>query len=249
MKDQILLVVHQQSSDPGRVARQLRSRGYGLDIRTPSGGDDLPATMDDHSGAIVFGGPMSANDDHLDFVRHEIDWLSVALKSGKPFLGICLGAQMLVRNLGGKVELHPEERVEIGYHPIAPTEKGKSVFPDSMCVYQWHKEGFEIPKGVERLATGPVFENQAFRYGNAYGIQFHPEVTNGIMLRWLTAAAHMLDSEGAQGHADQVRARRRHDGATIRWLSDFLDIWLAPGAVTPYRPSSIASETLRQSAP
>jgi GMP synthase (glutamine-hydrolysing) len=228
MKDQILLVVHQETSNPGRVGRQLRARGYALDIRRPSGGDALPTSMDQHSGAIIFGGPASANDDHLDYIRREIDWISVVLKSGKPFLGICLGAQMMVRNLGGKVARHPDGLVEIGYHSLEPTAQGGEIFPGPMNFYQWHKEGFDLPSGAERLATGRVFENQAFRLGAAYGIQFHPEVTFGMMNHWLTNAAHLLEFPGAQSRQAQIRARRRYESPTVRWLERFFDIWLGP---------------------
>jgi GMP synthase (glutamine-hydrolysing) len=229
MEDKILLVVHQETSNPGRVGRQLRARGYMLDVRRPSGGDELPATMDDHAGAVIFGGPMSANDDHLDYVRQEIDWITTVLESGKPFLGICLGAQMMVRNLGGGVYLHPQGQVEIGYHPLRPAAKDCDIFPAPSNFYQWHKEGFDLPAGAELLATGETFAHQAFRLGNAYGIQFHPEVTFGMMKRWLTNAAHMLEFPGAQSHEDQIRARRRYEGPTVRWLESFLDIWLESG--------------------
>jgi len=232
MHKQILLVVHQETSNPGRVGRQLRARGYTLDIRRPSGGDALPDTMDQHDGAVIFGGPMSANDDHLDFIRHEIDWISVALKSGKPFLGICLGAQMMVRHLGGTVALHPDEMVEIGYHALTPTAAGGGIFRSPTKFYQWHKEGFDLPAGTERLATGATFENQALRLGNAYGIQFHPEVTNAMMMRWTTKAAHMLDSPGAQSRQEQISDRRRYEEPTVRWLERFLDIWLDAGEIS-----------------
>ncbi|HWF94194.1 MAG TPA: glutamine amidotransferase, partial [Xanthobacteraceae bacterium] len=89
-----LIVLHQESSTPGRLGHALRERGVALDIRRPRYGDPLPQTRDQHAGAIVFGGPMSANDED-DFVRREIDWIAVPLKAKKPFLGICLGAQML----------------------------------------------------------------------------------------------------------------------------------------------------------
>jgi len=95
----VLIVLHQEQSTPGRIGRLLRERGIALDIRRPRFGDPLPATLSDHLGAIVFGGPMSANDDD-DYVRREIDWIGVPLAEDKPFLGICLGAQMLARHLG-----------------------------------------------------------------------------------------------------------------------------------------------------
>ena len=83
---------------------RLRERGFELDIRRPPLGDALPESLDDHAGAIMFGGPMSANDGD-EFVKRETDWLAVPLKENRPFLGICLGAQKLVRHLGGNVEL------------------------------------------------------------------------------------------------------------------------------------------------
>jgi len=65
----------------------------------PALGDRLPETLEDYAGAIVFGGPMSANDNE-EFIKREIDWMSVPLKENKPFFGICLGAQMLSKHLG-----------------------------------------------------------------------------------------------------------------------------------------------------
>jgi hypothetical protein len=94
----VLVVLHQEMSTPGRVGHHLQGRGYRLDIRRPALGDPLPATLADHAAIVVFGGPMSANDE-TDFIRREIDWLSVPLREQKPFLGICLGAQMLARHL------------------------------------------------------------------------------------------------------------------------------------------------------
>ncbi len=112
-KGRILIVLHQERSSPGRVGQMLVEKGYELDIRRPVLGEPLPETLARHAGAVVFGGPMSANDPD-DFVKAEIRWLEVPLKEQKPFLGICLGAQMLVRHLGGKVQPHREGLTEIG---------------------------------------------------------------------------------------------------------------------------------------
>ena len=228
MTRKVLLIVHQHSSDPGRVARQLLTLGYGLDVRRPSLGDDLPATLDDHAGAIIFGGPMSANDDHLDFIRAEIDWIPLVLDAGKPFLGICLGAQMLARTLGQSVAEHPDGQVEIGFYPIEATEAGRrsGLFDAPIRAYQWHREGFDLPAGAELLATSETFPNQAFRLGNAYGIQFHPEVTNKIMSRWVVKGAERLKSPGAQSAEQQIALRRRCEPGVIRWLRNFLEVWL-----------------------
>ncbi len=147
----VLVVLHQETSNPGRVGQQLIKRGFELDIRRPRFGDPMPETLADHAGSIIFGGPMSANDGD-DFVKQEIDWISVPLKENKPFLGICLGAQMLSKNLGGKVTGHDDGLVEIGYYPLEATESGADLMEWPKQVYQWHREGFSLPTGAELLA-------------------------------------------------------------------------------------------------
>ncbi|MGH6852535.1 MAG: glutamine amidotransferase-related protein [Methylocella sp.] len=169
-RSRILIVLHQAHATPGRLGQILRGHGFELDCRHPCFGDPLPATLRGHAGAIVFGGPMSVNDEGA-LMRREIDWIGIPLKEDAPFLGICLGAQMLARHLGRRVRPHPHGRVEVGYYPIQPTEQGHCVcerrFPDH--VHQWRLEGFDLPRGAALLASGQDFEAQAFRYrDNAY---------------------------------------------------------------------------------
>jgi len=222
----ILIVLHQEHSTPGRIGHLLKAAGYPLDVRRPRFGDRLPPTMADHAGAIVFGGPMSANDAD-DYIRCEIDWLRVPLAASKPLLGICLGAQMLVRHLGGKVAFHPEGRVEVGYYPIRPTAAGRRLcgtWPDH--VYQWHREGVELPGGAELLAEGDAFPVQAFRHGSGYGIQFHPEVTHAMMCRWTMRGHERMLLPGAKPHPAHFADRAVHDFNIRAWLSRFLEHWV-----------------------
>lgn len=223
--DRVLIVLHQERSSPGRVGQMLTDRGYRLDIRRPPLGDPLPGTMAHHAGAVIFGGPMSANDTDA-FIRREIDFIDVPLREDKPFLGICLGAQMLARAVGGRVTGHPEDLVEIGYYDIHPTDAGRALTWWPSKVYQWHREGFEVPSGTEVLATGEHFENQAFRVGRAWGIQFHPELTLAMMYRWTTRGSARMKLPGARQRADHFAGRAVFDPPVKRWLSDFLDLWL-----------------------
>jgi GMP synthase-like glutamine amidotransferase len=121
----ILLILHQEHSTPGRIAHRLIDRGFRLDPRRPRFGDPLPETMHEHDGVIVFGGPMSANDSD-EYVRREIEWSEVPLREEKPFFGICLGAQILARKLGAKVDFHPDGLVEVGYYPLRQHRKEQS---------------------------------------------------------------------------------------------------------------------------
>lgn len=237
----ILAVLHQEHSSTGRVGRLLREAGYSLDIRRPRFGDPLPPTMDAHDGAIVFGGPMSCNDDEA-WLRREIDWIGVPLRAGKPYLGICLGAQMLARHLGHRVAPHPQGRVEVGFYPIRATEHGRQAWPGLFPtkVYQWHQEGFDVPAGATLLAEGDDFAAQAFRYGrSAFGLQFHPEVTYQMMCRWTTAGSERMAMPGAFPRERHFRDWYQHDAAVARWLSSFLERWVvnaAPRALRPMTP-------------
>ena len=112
----ILIIVHQKTSTSGNVGALLQARGYQLDQRCPCIGDALPDHLEDHDGVVVFGGPMSANDDtHLDGIGQELKFIDRVLARDLPFIGICLGGQLLARALGAKVAPDAGGRVEIGY--------------------------------------------------------------------------------------------------------------------------------------
>jgi len=247
-RDKVLIVLHQDHSTPGRIGTLLAQRGYALDIRRPSLGEPLPATLAEHAGAIVFGGPMSANDDHLEWVRREIDWLAVPLSEDKPLLGVCLGAQMLARHLGVRVFTYPDKRSEIGYYPITPTPDA-----DRLCaaafprhVYHWHCDGFELPRGARLLAASDgEFPNQAFAYGSrALALQFHPEVTYAMICRWTTRGDERLERPGAQPRSKHLDGWFLYDRAVARWLEAMLPAWLDGALVggearapTPLKPA------------
>ncbi len=223
----ILIILHQENSTPGRIGMMLKAMGYDLDIRRPCLGDALPETMDGHAGAMIFGGPMSANDKE-PWIATEIDWIGVPLKEEKPFLGICLGAQMLSMHLGGEVGPGNSGLVEIGYFPIQPVNDGDGIVDWPQMVYQWHRESFTLPKDAKLFASSERFENQAFRYGSAaYGIQFHAEVTRLTMHRWVVSGAHRFSLPGAQQGHEHLDHQIVHDGAVKNWLAIFLRRWLA----------------------
>jgi GMP synthase (glutamine-hydrolysing) len=226
------MILHQGHSTPGRVGALLAQCGYALDIRRPSLGEPLPETLADHAGVMVFGGPMSANDE-ADWIKREIDWLAAPLSEDKPLLGVCLGAQMLARQLGARVFTYPDKRSEIGYYPLAPTPDADRLCaaPFPRCVYQWHCDGFELPRGAALLASGAEdFPVQAFSFGAAIGLQFHPEVTYAMMCRWTTRGAERLSRPGAQPRQRHLEGWFQHDRAVADWLAAFLPVWLAGAA-------------------
>jgi len=227
----ILIVLHQEQSTPGRVGLLLRQLGFELDIRRPRFGDPLPQSMSEHEGVVIFGGPMSANDSD-EYVREEINWLAKPLKEGKPILGLCLGGQMLTRHLGARVYRLDNGGIEAGYYPITPlvaaheiTADASTPFPD--YVYQWHSEGFDLPKGATQLAEGSTFPVQAYRYAsNAYALQFHPEVTYETIDRWAMRGTERLKAPGAKPAYEHLAGWHQHDSAVATWIKAFLPKWI-----------------------
>ncbi|MEL6320615.1 MAG: glutamine amidotransferase [Cyanobacteria bacterium J06626_14] len=226
----LLAVVHQSHSTTGLVGALLEQRGYAMDTRCIAAGDRLPTTLDHHDAVIVFGGPMSANDDDtVPCIHQELHWIPDVLAANKPFLGICLGAQLLARVLGATVAPHRDRKVEIGYFPIDLTEEGQDRFQGLTHVYHWHREGFEIPCTATLLAQGVTFPNQAFQWGqHTYGLQFHPEITASMIQKWTTKAADHLTLPGAQPLNSHFYDHQQHASSVESWLNRFLDQWLSP---------------------
>lgn len=224
----LLAIVHQAHSRTGRVGRLLEQQGCLIDRCCPNHGDKLPDPRH-YDGVLMFGGPMSANDDlTLPGIAAELRWLDDVLAARTPFLGVCLGAQLIARALGAKVWLHPDGQAEIGYARIVPTDAGRDYFPEPLHVYQWHREGFDLPKDALLLARGELFANQAFVYDeHVYGLQFHPEVTLEMKRVWTVKAAERLKLPGAQPREQHIDRHPLYDPALGHWTERFLGRWLA----------------------
>jgi len=129
---------------------------------------------------VVMGGPMSVNDeDDFPWLVSEKQFIREAFNSGKPVLGICLGAQLIASAIGARV--YRNSLKEIGWFPIdgiASNDSSIFNFPPSVKVFHWHGETFDLPSGATRLAKSDGCENQAFQIGKSViGLQFHLETT------------------------------------------------------------------------
>ncbi len=228
-QQKILIVLHRSCGDMGKVGQLLEQRGYRLEMCCTLEGDTLPDPSD-YAGVVVFGGSMSVNDSkELAGIQAEIDWIPTVIAANVPYLGICLGAQLLAKALGADVAKKSDKSAEIGLYHIYPTEKNSSFLPEKgLLFYQWHLEGFTMPNNCKQLATNDNFPNQAFMLNDkTIGLQFHPEVTRPMIDCWVQREAEDLRLKGAQSYKTQVELFRECDTSITKWLEDFLTKWLA----------------------
>ena len=220
----LLVFQHIAIEHPGIFREFLKQDGIRWDAVELDEGQPIP-DLRAYDALWVMGGPMDVWD------VEENPWLIPEKRAirqwvrelKRPFLGICLGAQMLVNHLGGKVAGHGDGLVEIGWYPLAPTEEGKALMHWPEMVYQFHREGFSLPRDATLLATAETYPNQAFRYGdNAWGIQFHGELTRAMMQRWVVRGAHRFELPGAQPGRDHLGGRLIWDMHLKRWLGEFM---------------------------
>ncbi len=172
---------HVPFEGPGAFATALADRGVSLD-RHLVPRDGLPGDAGDL--LIVMGGPMSVNDPD-SWISEETAFIRAALLAGQPVIGVCLGSQFMAKALGAAVR--PGKALEIGKTRIHVTEDGKhdpvfGSFPDTLSVFEWHGEIFDLPQDCVPLAGSEIAPLQAFRFGSrAYGLLFHLEIeTDGI---------------------------------------------------------------------
>jgi len=163
------------------------------------------------SGVIVLGGPMSANDgEKLPFIREELRLIEEAMKLELPFLGVCLGSQLLAKALGHRV--YRGEAKEIGWYPLWMRPEAKrdplfAEFPPKLEMFQWHGESFELPYGSTLLASSQLYLHQAFRYGKAaYGLQFHAEMTQPMIAEWRREGEEEIAKAGLMGRWENIEA-------------------------------------------
>ena len=183
----------------------------------------LDAEADDL--VVVLGAPIGAYDEAAyPFLQHELDFVQRRLNSGKPLLGVCLGAQIIARLLGAKVA--PMGVKEIGFAPIRAAADSPLAALDGETVLHWHGDRFEIPSAATRIAGSEVCDNQAFQVRrNVLGLQFHLEADPKRIESWLVGHAGELAQAGIA--PSQIRADAARFGERLTQLSQtVLQNWI-----------------------
>lgn len=215
----VLVIEHTLGDGPGHFGEWLAARARPMTHVRVHAGEPVPATVDGHAGLCVLGGPMSANDDHLEHIRIEHALVRDALDRGVPVIGHCLGGQILAKVLGAPIGRSPAP--EIGWHPIDvhddPEARRWFGAARSPVVMQWHYEAFGLPDGAVPLAGNASCPHQAFEWGGVHlGLQFHPEADR-TKVRW------WLREDRQEALAARASATVHHPDRIARELGEHVD--------------------------
>ena len=189
----IISLQHIAIEDPGTFKDFLLADGHELTTVQLDEGDQIPSNLDEFDAMLCMGGPMDT------FMEGDYPWLvsekraieEYVIELKKPFLGFCLGCQLLGEVLGGNVVKSTPPEIGVLDIDITNTAKNDPVFnflPNKIKALQWHSyevKGLEDVQGVSVIGSSPSTKYQIFGYNNhAYGIQFHLEIRKSTVDDW-----------------------------------------------------------------
>jgi len=203
-----LIVKHIDIEGPGTFGDFLNEHKRPFKTVELGAGEHLPSDLSGIKAVVVLGGPMNANKEHQHpFLKPENIFIQKVLEKQVPYLGICLGSQLLAKAAGAAVVSSPVK--EIGWYTVQLTGEGRNDplfkgFRENEPVYHWHGDMFRIPVNGCLLAKAQGCPHQALKVGkNAYGLQFHVEVTDKSIKEWCEEYSE-TDLPGRKEHAGSM---------------------------------------------
>ena len=230
---------HVPFEGPGIIADWMSRQGHTMEpVRLFSG--EHPLNPDELDGAVIMGGPMNVyQESRYPWLEVEKIFLDKMLQKDKYLMGICLGAQLLASVLGADV--YPNSKKEIGWFPIKKTEAARQHpllqgVPDSINVYHWHGDTFNLPEQALHLFENNLCRHQGFLHGNrVIGLQCHLEITpEGVK----SITSHCKDELLVEANNDSVQCaesmtdEHRFYNSMHQAMESILIAWLGEGGVT-----------------
>ena len=242
-RPKILVFQHVPYEPLGTLDPLLKEAGFRIRYVNFGRAPKSRPSLDGYEALIILGGPM--NSDQIDTYPNlitEIEIIREAIERDVSVLGICLGAQLLAKALGGSVTRN--ETREIGWYDVKLTGEGESdpvlsTFSPVQQVFQWHEDGIGLPETAVCLASSDASQVQAFRHGeHIYGFQFHLEVDRSLIERWLTVPANQatLEDEAGRIDPDAIRDQTSDSISALEALSrETFSRWIDRFEIEPRR--------------
>ncbi|MDA8390241.1 MAG: type 1 glutamine amidotransferase [Gammaproteobacteria bacterium] len=226
----LVIFRHAPGEGPGYLSDVLRRRGVPFELICVDQGQAIPDTVDDWSGLVFMGGPMSVNDP-LPWIDQVTSLIRAARERDVPVLGHCLGGQLISKALGGTVTSNPVQ--EIGWGPVtqmanAGSRRYFAALPTTFEVFHWHGETFSIPDGATLVLTGPYCRHQGFVIGRMLGLQCHIEMTAKMIENWINnTEGRPLTGAASVQTAEAMRTDMHQRLAALHRVADAVyGVWL-----------------------
>ena len=222
---------HLPIEGPGYFATFLDNNHIPWRLIKIDAGETPPSQIDEFSGLVFMGGPMSVNDD-LPWIDNSLSLIRQAVATDVPVLGHCLGGQLMAKALGGLVYANPVKEMGWGQVNVADNAVARAWFDDltTFQSFHWHGETFSLPQGATCILSSSYCDNQAFALGIHLGMQCHVEMTERLVRDWCSVAAEELaymDGPAVQS-IDEIKADLPNRVAGLNAVAERLyDKWIA----------------------
>lgn len=232
MSTALLVLQHAGCEPPGVYEDVLRERGVPFDRIVLGDAAELPGWRP-YAAIVAMGGAMGAYEERAHpWLVAEKRLIAEAVSAGKPFWGVCLGAQVLAAALGAEVRPGPAPELGVMEVELTGAAAADPVFaaaPQRFRSLQWHGDTYDLPAGAVQLARSSGYEQQAFAAGRAYGLQFHLEVDGALAAEWMEVpqyVAELRELDGAGAPARMLAEVRAAEAQTVPLARGLFSRWL-----------------------
>jgi len=225
-----LIIQNDSREGAGQLMMLIRQRSLMSSTFLGWEADYKKMNSDNYCGLIVLGGAQGVYElDEYPYLKDEIDLVKAFIEDKKPVIGLCLGAQIIAKALGGKVLQNSQK--EIGWFEIQLEESASNddlfmMHPEKEMAFHFHGDYFELPPGCISLAKSDMTECQAFKYAeNVYGVQFHAEVDKDLIDVMCRSNESYMGANGYDVESVIAESEKRLTAYQLR-CSFILNKWL-----------------------
>lgn len=217
----IAIFRHAAAEGPGYLAEFLDRQQIPWRLIAIDAGDAVPPSVEEFSGLVFMGGPMSVNDD-LPWIAKAEALIRDAVAKDIPVLGHCLGGQLISKALGGTVSRNPVKEIGWGEVTVADNGTARAWFGEArhFNAFHWHGETFSLPQGAVPLLSSPYCANQAWAIGKHLALQCHVEMTAAMIAPWCEIGADEILAASTSPAVQSAAAMQRQTAEELPRLRE-----------------------------